>query len=893
MSELRYDDKVVIVTGAGGGLGKAYALFFGKRGASVVVNDLGGTFNGEGSSAKAADTVVDEIVAAGGKAVANYDSVENGDKIVETAVKAFGTVHIVINNAGILRDVSFKNMTDKDWHLIQQVHVYGSYKVAKAAWPYMRKQKFGRIINTASAAGLYGNFGQTNYSAAKLALVGFTETLAKEGAKYNITANVIAPLAASRMTETVMPPDLLKLLSPDRVIPLVGYLVHENTQDTYGIYELGAGFYSKVRWQRSKGVVFKADNSFTPSAILKRFDDIVDFSKGSEYPNGPADFVELAQQSQKTPSNPQGETVDLKDKVVIVTGAGAGIGRAYALALAKLGAKVVVNDFANPDTVVNEIKAAGGIAVGDKSNVVDGAHVVKTAVDAFGTVHAIVNNAGILRDKSFMGMTDQMWQQVQDVHLHGTYAVTKAAWPYFLKQKYGRIVNTTSTSGIYGNFGQSNYSAAKLAILGFSRALAIEGAKNNITTNCIAPNAGTAMTESIFTEEMLAMFKPEHIAPTVGLLLSEKTPVNGGLFEVGSGWVGATRWERTGGVVITGEVTPEKIAANWEKIINFDDGKATHPSTTQESSQIIVTAAMSANKGGNAGGKKKQIEFTPDLSLSDTAEGQYNYKDVILYNLGIGAKATELKYTFENAEDFELLPTYGVIPYFHCSLDFSKLVPNFNPMKLVHGEQYLEIKKWPIPTEASLKTTMRPLEVLDKGKASAIVSESITVDKDSGEELFYNIATMFVRGSGGFGGQANGSNKGAATAANKIPSRAPDFTKTYFVSEDAAALYRLSGDWNPLHIDPAFAAVGNFPKPILHGLATFGISGKMLYEKYGQFKNIKVRFASPVYPGETLRVEAWKEDGNRVVFQTKVVERDIVVITAAAIELSNTGATKL
>ena len=227
--QLRFDGQVVVVTGAGGGLGKVYALFFASRGASVVVNDLGGSFKGEGNDTKvssgtsihpsrlwhspfpgdhttlaarvltyhapkAADVVVNEIKKAGGKAVANYDSVENGERIIETAIKAFGRIDILLNNAGILRDVSFKNMTDQDWDLINKVHVKGAYKCTHAAWPHFRKQKFGRVINTASAAGLFGNFGQTNYSAAKLAMVGFTETLAKEGAKYNIICNVIAPI---------------------------------------------------------------------------------------------------------------------------------------------------------------------------------------------------------------------------------------------------------------------------------------------------------------------------------------------------------------------------------------------------------------------------------------------------------------------------------------------------------------------------------------------------------------------------------------------------------------------------------------------------------------------------------------------------------------------------
>jgi NAD(P)-dependent dehydrogenase (short-subunit alcohol dehydrogenase family) len=170
---LRFDNKVAIVTGAGAGLGRAYALLLASRGAKVVVNDLGASVSGEGAS-KAADVVVNEIKKAGGVAVANYDSVEFGDKIVKTAVDAFGTVDIVINNAGILRDVSFLKMSDADWDLIMKVHLKGSYSVARAAWNIMREKGFGRIINTGSSSGLYGSFGQVNYSAAKMAMHGFS-----------------------------------------------------------------------------------------------------------------------------------------------------------------------------------------------------------------------------------------------------------------------------------------------------------------------------------------------------------------------------------------------------------------------------------------------------------------------------------------------------------------------------------------------------------------------------------------------------------------------------------------------------------------------------------------------------------------------------------------------
>jgi len=545
--------------------------------------------------------VVNEIKAAGGKAVANYDSVENGDRIIETAIKAFGRIDILINNAGILRDVSFKNMKDEDWDLIFKVHVKGSYKCARSAWPHFRKQKYGRVINTASAAGLFGNFGQCNYSAAKLAMVGFTETLAKEGAKYNIISNVIAPVAASRMTETIMPPDVLALMKPEWVVPLVAVLVHKNnTSESGSIFEVGGGHIAKLRWERSSGQLLKCDDSYTPSAVLKKWDQVVDFSN-PQYPSGPNDFLTLLEESVKMSPNEQGEKIDFTGRVALVTGGGAGIGRAYCLAFAKYGAAVVVNDLVNPDDVVNEIKKAGGKAVGAKFSAEDGDAVVKAAIDAFGRVDIVVNNAGILRDKAFTNMDDSLWDPVMSVHARGTYKVTKAAWPYFLKQKYGRVLNTTSTSGIYGNFGQANYAAAKCAILGFSRALALEGAKYNIYVNTIAPNAGTAMTKTILPEELVQAFKPDYIAPVVLALCSDKVPQNptGGLYEVGSGWVGRTRWQRTGGhgFPVDVSLTPEEVVKHWKDIVTFDS-RADHPEKAADSIGKVM-----ANLENRSGGK--------------------------------------------------------------------------------------------------------------------------------------------------------------------------------------------------------------------------------------------------------------------------------------------------
>ncbi|KAL4918684.1 hypothetical protein BDW62DRAFT_60859 [Aspergillus aurantiobrunneus] len=899
MSELRFDNQTVVVTGAGGGLGKAYAQFFASRGANVVVNDLGGSHKGEGKSNKAADVVVDEIRAAGGKAVANYDSVENGEGIIDTAIKNFGRVDVLINNAGILRDISFKNMKDQDWDLINKVHTYGAYKCARAAWPHFRKQKYGRVINTASAAGLFGNFGQANYSAAKLGQVGFTETLAKEGAKYNIIANVIAPIAASRMTATVMPPEVLDLLRPEWVVPLVAVLVHSsNTKESGSIFEVGGGHIAKMRWERAKGALLKTDASLTPGAIARRWNDVNDYSK-PDYPTGPANFMELLEDGLKLPPAPAGAEPDFKGKVALVTGGGNGLGRAYCLQFAKLGAKVVVNDLVDPEPVVQEIKKMGGEAVGNKASCEDGPAVVKTAIDTYGRIDILVNNAGILRDKAFTNMTDDLWNPVVNIHLRGTYKVTQAAWPHMLKNKYGRIVNTASTSGIYGNFGQANYAAAKLGILGFSRALALEGAKYNIKVNTIAPNAGTNMTRSIMPEEMVQAFKPDYVAPLVVLLCSDITPEpysTKGLFECGSGWFGSTRWQRSGGhgFPVDVKLTPEAVAKELAKIVNFDDGRADHPENIQAANEKVM-----ANFNNRSDGSGSEILNAIEAAKKATTDGtsfDYTDRDVILYNLSLGARRTDLPLVYENNENFQAIPTFGVIPWFNTSTpwDMGDIVKNFSPMMLLHGEQYMEVRRFPIPTEARTKTYPKLIDVIDKGAAALVVAGYTTKDVATGEDLFYNESTVFIRGSGGFGGspKPTAARPKAAIAPYKPPQRKPDVVVEEKTSEDQAALYRLNGDRNPLHIDPEFSKVGGFKTPILHGLCSLGVSGKHVFSKFGAFKNLKVRFAGVVLPGQTLKTEMWKE-GNTVVFQTTVVDTGKPAITGAGAELLEGAKAKL
>jgi NAD(P)-dependent dehydrogenase (short-subunit alcohol dehydrogenase family) len=223
--EIRFDDQVAVITGAGGGLGRVYALELAKRGAKIVVNDLGGSRDGSGGgSSTPAEKVVAEIKALGGEAVANYDNVatpEGGENIIKTAVDAFGKIDILINNAGILRDKSFIKMEPDNWKAVLDVHLAGAYHVSRPAFKVMRENGFGRIIMTTSAAGLYGNFGQTNYSSAKMGLVGLMNTLKLEGKKYNIKVNTVAPIAASRLTEDIMPPELFGKMKPEFVSPLV------------------------------------------------------------------------------------------------------------------------------------------------------------------------------------------------------------------------------------------------------------------------------------------------------------------------------------------------------------------------------------------------------------------------------------------------------------------------------------------------------------------------------------------------------------------------------------------------------------------------------------------------------------------------------------------------
>ncbi len=276
---IRFDNRVAIVTGAGGGIGKQYALALAARGAKVVVNDLGGARDGTGGSLSMAETVVAEIVAAGGEAMANGASVTDYGEVVamaEAAKARWGRIDILINNAGILRDRTFAKMEMDDFRTVIDVHLTGSANCTKAVWETMREQAYGRIVMTSSSTGLYGNFGQANYAAAKMGLVGLMNTLALEGAKYNVRVNSVAPIAATRMTDDLMPPEMLARLAPETVVPAVLFLASEEAP-TKAIVNAGGGGFERTYVTLTRGIHLHGD-AMTPEGVAARWDEISDRS---------------------------------------------------------------------------------------------------------------------------------------------------------------------------------------------------------------------------------------------------------------------------------------------------------------------------------------------------------------------------------------------------------------------------------------------------------------------------------------------------------------------------------------------------------------------------------------------------------------------------------------
>ncbi|NWS27652.1 DHB4 enzyme, partial [Polioptila caerulea] len=591
-----------------------------------------------------------------------------------------------------------------------------------------------------------------------------------------------------------------------------------------------------------------------------------------------------------------------------------GLGRAYALAFAERGASVVVNDLgvdfkgygkssSAADKVVDEIRAKGGKAVSNYDSVEDGEKLVKTALEAFGRIDIVINNAGILRDRSFVRISDDDWDIIHRIHLRGSFLVTRAAWNHMKNQKFGRIIMTSSAAGIYGNFGQANYSAAKLGLLGLANTIAIEGRKYNIHCNTIAPTAGSRLTQTVMPQDLVDAFKPEYVAPLVVWLCHESCAENGSLFEVGAGWIGKLRWERSLGAIVRGKnqpMTPEAVRDKWEKVCDFDN--ASKPRTIQESISVLSDALSQIESQGNVSMNSTSSGSVVSSSV-DTASivgrqlgtnvYKYTHLEPILYALGVGMSTKDpdhLKFLFEGSEEFCCLPSFGVIPAQTSMFDGVPSLPGLN----IDLARVTSISIFVILLSAfcsrkekfngELTSVSTIADILDKGSGAVLL---IDVNTYCGKDLVcYNQFSLFFVGAGRFGGKRT-SEKAKLTAVP--PQRPPDAVISDVTTTDQAALYRLSGDWNPLHVDPSFAALGGFEKPILHGLCTFGFAARNVLKQFAnndvnRFKAIKVRFAKPVYPGQTLQTEMWKE-GNRIHFQTKIKETGEVAIAGGYVDI--------
>ncbi|ALC49960.1 Mfe2 [Drosophila busckii] len=583
-------------------------------------------------------------------------------------------------------------------------------------------------------------------------------------------------------------------------------------------------------------------------------------------------------------------------RVAVVTGAGAGLGREYALLLASRGAKVVVNDLGGShvgegastraaDVVVEEIRKMGGEAVADYNSVIDGAKVIATAIQAFGRVDILINNAGILRDRSIIKTSEQDWNLVHDVHLKGSFKCTQAAFEHMKKQNFGRIIMTSSNSGIYGNFGQANYSAAKMGLVGLANTVAIEGAKNNIYCNVIIPTAASRMTEGILPDMLFNELKPSLIAPVVVYLCHESCEDNGSYIESAAGWATKVHTVRGKGAVLRPAleepVTLEYVQNVWSKVTDMSE--ATHLNAIAEASGSL-------------------LEVLENLKSNDkdAVEDSFSFgnRELILYALGIGATTTnskDMRFLYENDADFSALPTFFVLPGLMMTMS-SSLVANALPQggvdlsNILHGEQYLEIMD-DLPTSGKLLTRGKVFDVMDKGSGAVVVTSCDSYD-ENGRLLVKNQSSIFAVGAGRFGGKKNPIAGVVPLAV--APSRTPDSSVQYRTSEDQAALYRLSGDLNPLHIDPSFALMAGFKTPILHGLCSLGYSMRAVLSQYADnntalFKAIKVRFSGPVLPGQTLKIDMWRE-GKRVHFRTLIVETGKEVISGAYVDLKEVKA---
>ncbi|KAK5046035.1 hypothetical protein LTR84_008822 [Exophiala bonariae] len=838
---LHFTGTNVVILNAQNDLGHALLKLFLSQGANVVANVTGGVQNVSPLPPQ-------------GKLLARFTTLATDSSLIEAAVSEFGTVQVLVN----LVDVAPASITDdsagEKWQSSVQGPLKAAYKASQVVWPHFREQNFGKILHVCSRS----DGGNAYYSALKFALLGLTKTSALEGKKYNISTCLVTDsppnllYAHERRQGPFEIPSLHALVN---TISILGLSKNESESGT--LFEVSGSKVTAARWARSAGALLKPDTTFNPSSVRQKWNDIVDLSKPS-YSSGPVDPSDVLANLPNLGPNKSGQHVGFDDQVVVVTGAGGGLGRAHARLFAKLGAAVVVNDLKGAEIVVDEIRAQGGKAVAHVGSATDGGKIVAKAIEAFGRIDVIVNNAGILRDRTLAKMEEASWVTVLDVHLDGMFNLAKAAWPHFVRQKSGRLINTASTSGIYGFFGQSNYSAAKLGIVGLADALARDGARHNIVVNTIAPIAATStLAGNIKTMpgEEPNVLKPEYISPLVVLLGSSQAKflATGGLFELAGGWHSRTVLQRSKGVHASGTI--EALLTDWPDVLSFNPGPI--------QSVPVLPKNLLENKEGR---RWERPTF------------RYDDRDIILYNLSVGAKRADLDLIYENLPAFQPVPVFGLIPAVDSDLIYNNqnLVPNFSDRRALHGEHYLEIVKHPIPSKGAWNTSVEVLDVIDKGNAAITITGLTTRDKVTNEMVYYNEVTFFLRESGGFGGPRTRQSLVRGPPLSTPPKRPADKSIEHQTSEEQAALYRLTGDRVSMHIDPSESSKAGFPNPILRGACFLGITGYYILRTYGRYRSIRNRFSGVVIPGQTLRVEMWREaakDGaDLVCFQTTVVE---------------------
>jgi NAD(P)-dependent dehydrogenase (short-subunit alcohol dehydrogenase family)/acyl dehydratase len=541
--------------------------------------------------------------------------------------------------------------------------------------------------------------------------------------------------------------------------------------------------------------------------------------------------------------------IRLDDRVAIVTGAGGGLGRAHALELARRGAAVVVNDVAAADAVVAEIRAAGGEAVADTSSVVDGEALVATALQTYGDVHVLVNNAGILRDAAFHKMDLPTFDAVLDVHLRGTAAVTMAAFRHMRAHGYGRIVMTTSSAGLLGNFGQANYGAAKAGLYGLTRVLAVEGAAKGVRTNAVMPIAATRMTEAGMTPEMRSALSPTLVAPVVAFLASEQCELNGEVLNAAGGsvarfFLGLTRgWGSSA-------LTAEDVADHLDEIVH-EDGYSV-PSSAGEASRALM-AQLPLPATGTAlvpGGVDKSLfgrQLAPTTFHVDAAR--------------VRRYATATADDNPAYDDATAAPAAYAFPVVHEAVAAAvrTLVAPHLMMRIVHGAHDIYVRR-PLIPGATLTTVAQPWGLRRQGSAARLCLRLVSTDED-GDVVLEQFGQFAIRGV------TDLPDVGFAPP----PFRLPDEVvtggalgrRTTKVAADQPSVYaEASGDHSPIHVDADAARAAGLPGVILQGMCAFAMSVAAVTDEVAcgdprAVARAAVRFSAPVQPGSELETAVY------------------------------------